>query len=157
MRKALTQRVQVNVQGTVQGVGFRPFVYRLARELELSGWVCNTRNGVVVEVEGTAEAMETFLDRLQADAPASACIEAIHTNIIPARGDASFAIVTSTEPGERCLVIPPDLATCEDCRRELFDPQDRRFRYPFITCTQCGPRYSLLTAIPYQRSNTTMA
>ncbi|MBX3349606.1 MAG: carbamoyltransferase HypF [Nitrospira sp.] len=157
MRKALTQRVQVNVQGTVQGVGFRPFVYRLARELELSGWVRNTRNGVVVEVEGTAEAMETFLDRLQADAPASACIEAIHTNIIPARGDASFAIVTSTEPGERCLVIPPDLATCEDCRRELFDPQDRRFRYPFITCTQCGPRYSLLTAIPYQRSNTTMA
>ena len=157
MRKALTQRLQVSVQGTVQGVGFRPFVYRLARELELSGWVRNTRNGLVVEVEGTAEAMETFLDRLQVDAPASACIEAIHTNIIPARGDTSFAIITSAESGERTLVIPPDLATCEDCRRELFDPQDRRFRYPFITCTQCGPRYSLLTAIPYERSNTTMA
>ncbi len=157
MRKALTQRVQVNVQGTVQGVGFRPFVYRLSHELELTGWVRNTRNGVVIEVEGTAEAMETFLARLQADAPASASIEAIHTNVIPACGDASFAIVTSTEPGERCLVIPPDLVTCEDCRRELADPDDRRFRYPFITCTQCGPRYSLLTAIPYQRSNTTMA
>ncbi len=157
MRKALVQRVQVNVEGTVQGVGFRPFVYRLARELELSGWVRNTRNGVVVEVEGTAEAIETFLDRLQADAPVSACVEAIYTNIIPARGDASFAIVMSTEAGERCLVIPPDLATCEDCRRELADPDDRRFRYPFLTCTHCGPRYSLLTAIPYERPNTTMA
>ena len=157
MRKALVQRVQVNVEGTVQGVGFRPFVYRLARELELSGWVRNTRNSVVIEVEGTAEAIETFLDRLQADAPVSACVEAIHTNIIPARGDASFAIVMSTEPGERCLVIPPDLATCEDCRRELADPEDRRFRYPFLTCTHCGPRYSLLTAIPYERPNTTMA
>jgi len=157
VRKTLTQRVQVNVQGTVQGVGFRPFVYRLARELELSGWVRNTRNGVVVKVEGTAEAIETFLNRLQADAPASACIEAMHANVIPARGGASFAIVTSAKAGARCLVIPPDLATCHDCQRELDDPQDRRFRYPFLTCTQCGPRYSLLTAIPYERSNTTMA
>lgn len=157
MRKALVQRVRVNVEGTVQGVGFRPFVYRLARELELSGWVRNTRNSVVIEVEGTAEAIETFLDRLQADAPVSACVEAIHTNIIPARGDTSFAIVTSVEPGERYLVIPPDLATCPDCRRELADPDDRRFRYPFLTCTHCGPRYSLLTAIPYERPNTTMA
>lgn len=157
VRRTLTQRVQVTVQGTVQGVGFRPFVYRLAHELELSGWVRNTRNGVVIEVEGTEEAIETFLDRLRADAPASACIEAIHTNIIPARGDTSFAIITSAESGERTLVIPPDLATCEDCLSELGNPHDRRFRYPFLTCTQCGPRYSLLTAIPYQRSNTTLA
>ncbi len=157
MRRTLAQRVQVTVQGTVQGVGFRPCIYRLARELELTGWVRNTRNGVVIEVEGSAEVIETFLERIQANAPASASIEAMHTNVIPARGDASFAIVTSTEPGERCLVIPPDLATCEDCRRELADPQDRRFRYPFLTCTQCGPRYSLLTAVPYERSNTTMA
>lgn len=157
MRRTLAQRVQVTVQGTVQGVGFRPCIYRLARELELTGWVRNTRNGVVIEVEGSAEVIETFLERIQANAPASASIEAMHTNVIPARGDASFAIVTSTEPGEGCLVIPPDLATCEDCRRELADPQDRRFRYPFLTCTQCGPRYSLLTAVPYERSNTTMA
>ncbi|MBH0200945.1 MAG: carbamoyltransferase HypF [Nitrospira sp.] len=157
MRKTLAQRVQVTVQGTVQGVGFRPFIYRLACELALTGWVQNTRNGVVIEVEGSVEAIETFLERLPADAPASACVEAMHTNIIPARGDESFAIVTSAEPGERTLVIPPDLATCQDCRRELVDPQDRRFRYPFLTCTQCGPRYSLLTALPYQRSNTTMA
>ena len=149
MRKTLAQRVQVNVRGTVQGVGFRPCVYRLARELELNGWVRNSRNGVVIEVEGTAEAIETFLERMQADAPAAASIEAISTSLIPARGDASFAIVTSAESGERTLVIPPDLATCTDCLRELADPQDRRFRYPFLTCTQCGPRYSLLTAIPY--------
>ena len=156
MRKTLAQRVQVNVRGTVQGVGFRPCVYRLARELELNGWVRNSRNGVVIEVEGTAEAIETFLERMQADAPAAASIEAISTSLIPARGDASFAIVTSAESGERTLVIPPDLATCTDCLRELADPQDRRFRYPFLTCTQCGPRYSLLTAIPYERANTTM-
>lgn len=157
MKKALTQRVQVNVQGTVQGVGFRPFVYRLACELELTGWVRNSRNGVVIEVEGTAEAIKTFLERLQADAPDAASIEAIRTNPIPTRGDASFAIVMSAESGERALVIPPDLSMCADCLRELTDPADRRFRYPFLTCTQCGPRYSLLTSIPYERSNTTMA
>lgn len=157
MRKTFTQRVQVNVRGTVQGVGFRPCVYRLARALELTGWVRNSSNGVVIEVEGTAKAIETFLERLQVDAPAAASIEAIRTSLIPARGDASFAIGTSAEPGERTLVIPPDLATCADCLRELADPDDRRFRYPFLTCTQCGPRYSLLTAIPYERSNTTMA
>ncbi len=157
MRKALAHRVQIEVEGTVQGVGFRPFVYRLARELELAGWVRNTRNGVLIETEGSLEDVEIFLRRLKADAPASASIEAISTSLTPARGDVSFAIVTSAETGERTLVTPPDLATCQDCRRELADPQDRHFRYPFLTCTQCGPRYSLLTAIPYQRSNTTMA
>ncbi|MBS0149621.1 MAG: carbamoyltransferase HypF [Nitrospira sp.] len=157
MRKVLAQRVQVTVKGTVQGVGFRPWIYRLACELGLTGWVRNSRDGVVIEAEGSAEVIETFLERLRADAPASSCTEEMHTSLIPACGDTSFAIVTSPEPGERTLVIAPDLATCEDCLRELNDPQDHRFRYPFLTCTQCGPRYSLLTAIPYQRSNTTMA
>ncbi len=157
MRRALAQRVQITVEGTVQGVGFRPFVYKLARELELTGWVRNTRNGVLIEVEGDSPAVETFLQRLQADAPATAAIETVSTSAIPALGDASFSIASSAESGQRTLVIPPDLAICEDCRRELHDPRDRRFRYPFLTCTQCGPRYSLLTAIPYQRSNTTMA
>lgn len=149
--------MQITVEGTVQGVGFRPFVYKLARELELTGWVRNTRNGVLIEVEGDSPAVETFLQRLQADAPATAAIETVSTSAIPAVGDASFSIASSAESGQRTLVIPPDLAICEDCRRELHDPRDRRFRYPFLTCTQCGPRYSLLTAIPYQRSNTTMA
>lgn len=157
MRNTLTQRVQINVEGTVQGVGFRPFVYRLAHERELTGWVQNTRNGVFIEVEGDSPAIETFLQQLRTDAPASASIEAMSTSVIPIRDDVSFLIVSRAESGERTLVIPPDLATCEDCRHELTDPHDRRFRYPFLTCTQCGPRYSLLTAIPYERSNTTMA
>lgn len=157
MRRVLAQRVQVTVEGTVQGVGFRPFVYRLAHELELTGWVRNTRNGVLIEVEGDSPAVETFLRRLKADAPASAFPETMSTTVIPVLGEANFAIAPSMESGERTLVVPPDLATCEDCRRELHDPSDRRFRYPFLTCTQCGPRYSLLTAIPYERSNTTMA
>lgn len=156
MRETLVQRLRIEVEGTVQGVGFRPFVYRLARELELAGWVRNTRNGVLIEVEGSTSTVERFLQRLRVDAPASASVEAMSPCVIPALTGRSFSIVQSTESGQRALVIPPDLATCAECRRELADPHDRRFRYPFLTCTQCGPRYSLLTAIPYERSNTTM-
>ncbi len=156
MTQASAQRVQIDVEGTVQGVGFRPFVYRLARELELSGWVRNTMDGVLIEVEGAAETVDTFLQRLRADAPASARVESIHRHVIPVLKDTGFAIHRSTEPGRRALVIPPDLATCADCLRELADPSDRRVRYPFLTCTQCGPRFSLLTEMPYERSNTTM-
>ncbi len=157
MRKTLAQRVQVTVEGTVQGVGFRPFVYRLARELGLAGWVQNTRNGVLIEAEGGVPVVEMFLQRLRTDAPPSASIETVITTIVPVLDEAGFSINQSAESGQRVLVIPPDLATCDDCQRELADPHDRRFRYPFLTCTQCGPRYSLLTAIPYERSNTTMA
>jgi hydrogenase maturation protein HypF len=157
MRKVLAQRVQVNVEGTVQGVGFRPFVYRLAQELELTGWVQNTRSGVLIEVEGDSLAVETFLQRLLADVPTSASVDAMSTTLVPALDETGFSIVPCAESGQRTLVIPPDLATCEDCRRELMDRRDRRFQYPFLTCTQCGPRYSLLTAIPYERPHTTMA
>ncbi|BFU88887.1 MAG: Carbamoyltransferase HypF [Nitrospira sp.] len=156
MSEVLCQRMRVEVEGTVQGVGFRPFIYRLASELVLTGWVKNTRNGVVIEVEGAVPLVETFLQRLRSDAPASASVEVINTSAIPTLDDESFSIGQCTESGRRALVVPPDLATCADCRRELTDPNDRRFRYPFITCTQCGPRYSLLTEIPYERSNTTM-
>lgn len=157
MKRSLPQRVQVTVEGTVQGVGFRPFVYRLARELELSGWVTNTRSGVLIEAEGDAEGIESFLMRLKEHAPASATIEAMNTSSIPVVDEKYFSIASSVETGQRALVIPPDLATCGDCRRELFDSLDRRFQHPFITCTQCGPRYSVITAVPYERSNTTMA
>jgi hydrogenase maturation protein HypF len=156
MKQASAQRVKIDVEGTVQGVGFRPFIYRLARELELAGWVRNTLNGVSIEVEGSSQAVDTFLQRLRTDTPASACVESIHQHVVPVLDDTDFAIHRSTEPGLRALVIPPDLATCADCLRELADPSDRRFRYPFLTCTQCGPRFSLLTAMPYERSNTTM-
>lgn len=156
MKQASAQRVQIDVDGTVQGVGFRPFVYRLARELELSGWVRNTVNGVSIEVEGGSQAIESFLQRLRTEAPASACVESIRRHAVPALDDNGFAIYRSTEPGRRALVIPPDLATCTECLREMADPYNRRFRYPFLTCTQCGPRFSLLTAMPYERPNTTM-
>jgi hydrogenase maturation protein HypF len=157
MRDSIAHRLRVEVDGTVQGVGFRPFVYRLARELELAGWISNKSDGLLIEVEGEAGAVETFLHRLETDAPASARVETLMTAVIPAQGGISFSICPSTGSGQRTLVIPPDLATCLDCRRELADPTDRRFRYPFLTCTQCGPRFSLLTAIPYDRPNTTMA
>jgi hydrogenase maturation protein HypF len=157
MRKVLVQRMRIDVEGTVQGVGFRPFVYRLAHELGLSGWVKNTRKGLLIEVEGDSPAIEMFLQRLQTDAPTATSLESIRTRVIPVLDDAGFSINQSVESGQRVLVIPPDLATCADCQRELADPHDRHFRYPFLTCTQCGPRYSLLAAIPYERSNTTMA
>lgn len=156
MNETLVQRIQVEVEGTVQGVGFRPFIYRLASELGLTGWIKNTRNGVAIEIEGSVPLVEAFLQRLRSDAPASASVEVMSSRAIPALDDESFSIGQCTESGQRALVIPPDLATCADCLRELNDPHDRRFRYPFLTCTQCGPRYSLLTAIPYERSNTTM-
>ena len=156
MTQASTQRLQIDVDGTVQGVGFRPFVYRLARELELSGWVRNTVNGVSIEVEGGTPTVETFLRRLKDEAPASACVDAMRAYVVPVLDDTGFVIHRSTELGQPALVIPPDLTVCEHCLRELADPCDRRFRYPFLTCTQCGPRYSLLTAMPYERSNTTM-
>lgn len=156
MKQASAQRVRIDVEGTVQGVGFRPFVYRLARELELSGWVRNSMDGVLIEVEGAAETVDTFLHRLQAHAPASASVDAIHTSVVPVLDDRDFAIHRSTEPGRRALVITSDLATCADCLRELTGSSNRRFRYPFLTCTQCGPRFSLLTAMPYERANTTM-
>ena len=157
MSEALAQRVRVEVEGTVQGVGFRPFVYRLARELGLTGWVQNTRSDVLIEVEGNLPVVEEFLQRLRTDAPSSASVETVSTTIVPVLDDAGFSINQSAKSGQRVLVIPPDLATCADCQRELADPHDRHFRYPFLTCTQCGPRYSLLKAIPYERSNTTMA
>ncbi len=157
MKGSSLQRVQITVEGTVQGVGFRPFVYRLARELRLSGWVTNTRSGVLIEAEGDTGVIESFLGRLKQEAPASAMIEAMNTRIIPAVDEKYFSIAPSTETGQRALVIPPDLTTCSDCRRELADPEDRRFHHPFITCTQCGPRYSVITAVPYERSHTTMA
>jgi hydrogenase maturation protein HypF len=119
--------------------------------------VQNTSNGVLIEAEGGVPVVETFLQRMRTDAPPSASVETVSTTVVPVLDDADFSINQSAESGQRVLVIPPDLATCADCQRELADPHDRRFRYPFLTCTQCGPRYSLLTAIPYERSNTTMA
>jgi hydrogenase maturation protein HypF len=150
-------RVRARVLGTVQGVGFRPYVYRLAGELELGGWVLNDAHGVLVEVEGDGERVATFLARLGPDAPPLAVVERVESCRVAEQGEAAFAIRDSPR-GERAdAPVTPDSATCADCLRELFDPGDRRHRYPFINCTNCGPRFTIVRGIPYDRPYTTMA
>jgi hydrogenase maturation protein HypF len=151
-------RVRARVEGTVQGVGFRPYVHRLAGELGLAGHVRNDARGVVLEVEGDAAAVEAFLARLPAEAPALASVERVEREAALApTGATTFAILASANGGEPLALVSPDSATCEDCLRELFDPGDRRHRYPFLTCTNCGPRFTIVRGVPYDRPATTMA
>ncbi len=156
-RPETLRRVAVRVRGTVQGVGFRPFAYRLAEELELGGFVLNDERGVAVEVEGDAERVGEFLRRLAADAPSLARVEAVVPTEIEATGERRFQILASERSGEPEALVLPDIATCADCLAELFDPADRRYRYPFINCTNCGPRFTIVRAVPYDRAATTMA
>jgi hydrogenase maturation protein HypF len=145
------------LRGIVQGVGFRPFVYNLANRLHLGGYVLNSSSGLLAEAEGTPASIATFVTAIVSEAPPLACIEEKETCEIPVLGETAFAIRHSaTEPGEFAL-ISPDLATCPDCLRECLDPNNRRYRYPFINCTNCGPRYSIVRDIPYDRAATTMA
>ncbi|MFI0732541.1 carbamoyltransferase HypF [Streptomyces sp. NPDC021225] len=146
----------VAVGGVVQGVGFRPFVHALATELGLSGQVANGPAGARIEIEGNADAVVAFRHRLTADAPPLAEIVSVSVSELPPTGRTGFAIVPSTTGRGRALV-PPDSATCESCLTELADPADRRHRHPFITCTDCGPRFTITTAMPYDRATTTMA
>ena len=151
------RRVRARVDGTVQGVGYRPFVYRLAGELGIAGWVLNDERGVLVEAEGPAEAVHVFLARLRADAPPLAEVRGVEAQDVPVIGDAGFEIVSSVHGGAATAPVTPDSATCEDCLAELADPADRRHRYPFLNCTNCGPRFTIVTGIPYDRPLTTMA
>jgi hydrogenase maturation protein HypF len=150
-------RVRARVTGTVQGVGFRPHVYRLARELGLGGHVRNDERGVLLEVEGDPETVERFLDRVAGEPPPLATIESVLTEAIAARGERDFVIVGSATVAAPSAPVTPDSATCEDCLAELFDPGDRRYRYPFINCTNCGPRFTIVRGVPYDRPLTTMA
>ena len=150
-------RVRARVEGTVQGVGFRPFVHRLAGELDLAGWVLNDERGVLLEVEGEAGSVGSFMRRLAAEAPPLAAVERVTAEELAATGDRGFAIVASERGGQADAPVSPDSATCEDCLRELFDPADRRHRYPFINCTNCGPRFTIVRGVPYDRPLTTMA
>jgi len=151
------RRVLLIVRGVVQGVGFRPFVYRLAREESLGGFIGNDTNGVLIEVEGAPGSIERFLHRLRGEAPALARIDSVATREIPARGETSFQIVASEVRGAVATGIPADAATCVDCLRELLDAKDRRYRYAFLNCTNCGPRFTITRRIPYDRPQTSMA
>ncbi|MDQ3890865.1 MAG: carbamoyltransferase HypF [Actinomycetota bacterium] len=150
------ERRRIRVAGTVQGVGFRPFVYGLARRHRLTGFVLNDGAGVVVEVEGEPAALDAFASALAEEAPSLARVESLATAPVAPRGEREFTIAASAATAATA-VVPSDVATCDDCLRELFDPADRRYRYPFINCTQCGPRFTIVRAVPYDRANTTMA
>lgn len=154
------ERRRFDVSGVVQGVGFRPFVYVTASALSLSGCVSNDSTGVVVEVEGEPDAVAEFAVRLRADAPPLAAIESVRSRPLPVRGGTGFTIATSRrgrEPGGTRTLAAPDVATCAACLAELTDPADRRHRHPFISCTNCGPRFTIMTGLPYDRPATTMA
>ena len=156
-RAAENTRIRVRVAGVVQGVGFRPYVHGLATQLGLRGFVGNDAQGVLAEVEGDSAAVSTFLARLPDEAPAMAVIEEVTTSPLDVRGDATFEIVVSDALGPRHVPVSPDVATCADCLGELRDPGDRRCQYAFINCTNCGPRYTIVRDVPYDRPTTTMA
>ena len=145
------------MRGVVQGVGFRPFVFRLAQEEELAGFIGNDTDGVTIEVEGAASRVETFALRLRAEAPPLSRIDSVAIQSIAPTGETGFRIVASEVLGRVSTGIPADAATCADCLRELMDPGDRRYRYPFLNCTNCGPRFTITRRIPYDRPQTSMA
>ncbi|MEV6572384.1 carbamoyltransferase HypF [Streptomyces sp. NPDC051577] len=150
------QRRRVTVRGVVQGVGFRPYVYTRAIALGLAGHVTNTPEGVVAEVEGASAAVSEFCERLAACAPPLAVVDAVDHCEVPVAGGTGFTIVASRGGGPARTLVSPDVATCADCLTELADPTDRRHRHPFITCTHCGPRFTIVTGLPYDRAHTTM-
>ncbi|HEY3613376.1 MAG TPA: Sua5/YciO/YrdC/YwlC family protein, partial [Gaiellales bacterium] len=150
-------RVRARVEGIVQGVGFRPYVYRLACEERLGGFVLNDERGVVVEVDGRADAVRRFLARLPRESPPLAVVEHVECARIASTGEREFRIVASVRQGGADALVAPDAATCAECLAELRDPLDRRFRYPFANCTNCGPRFTIVRDVPYDRPATTMA
>ena len=150
------ERRRLEVEGVVQGVGFRPFVHGLAHAHGLGGFVLNTGSGVTIEAEGLPCELDAFAAALVTQAPPLARVQAVAQTSIATRGDPAFAVAASRAGGP-AAALPADVATCEDCLRELFDPSNRRFRHPFISCTQCGPRFTIVERVPYDRHNTTMA
>ncbi len=149
-------RRRFTVRGIVQGVGFRPFIYRIATEHDLKGFVSNTSDGVVIEAEGSLPDLDTFEDNIHNNAPNLASISEVEVEALHLTGDPTFEIQASSETGSMATLISPDISTCRDCLAEFLDSSDRRFLYPFINCTQCGPRYTITENIPYDRPFTTM-
>jgi hydrogenase maturation protein HypF len=151
-----SQGIRIHITGIVQGVGFRPFIYNLATRNKLTGWVRNTAAGVDIEVDGEADVLHAFAQAIRSEAPPLARMDTLEVTDIHAQGFTTFEIVHSeSQPGD-FIPISPDVSICPDCLRELFDPADRRYRYPFINCTNCGPRFTIIESIPYDRPNTTM-
>ena len=147
---------RIHITGIVQGVGFRPFVYNLALQKGLTGWVCNTSAGVDIEVNGNPDDISIFIQAIKSEAPPLSRIDSLEAHSIPAHDYSSFEIVESVALPDAFQPISPDICICPDCLKELFDPADRRYRYPFINCTNCGPRLTIIDDIPYDRPNTTM-
>ncbi len=150
------QRVRVYIKGVVQGVGFRPFVYRCAVKHTLNGFVCNDSTGVVIEVEGSEENLKNFLHSLQKDKPSLSRIDTIQTQDLALQGTVGFEITDSRNAPFSSTMISPDISLCKSCEREMSDPNDKRYAYPFINCTDCGPRYTIISTLPYDRKNTSM-
>lgn len=151
------ERRAISVSGTVQGVGFRPFVYNLAQRLQLHGLVRNHTGGVHIEIEGDSSQLDAFLTQLKLHPPPLARIDTLTFEARPLAGDSSFRIEPSHHAAGGQVIISPDVATCDQCLAEMFDPHDRRFRYPFLNCTNCGPRLTIIQAAPYDRERTTMS
>ena len=141
------KRWQIFLQGSVQGVGFRPFVYRLALDIALSGFVCNTSHGVTIEIEGNDDRLNTFIKRLRTQCPAHAAVSDMRIVQIPLQKDENFVIRDSRVMMRPEAFIPPDLCICSDCLKEILDPDDRRYNYPFTNCTHCGPRYTIIETL----------
>lgn len=153
----MEQRAKISVRGVVQGVGFRPFVYRLAQAHGLRGWVRNTSGSVEIEAEGHEDALRAFLEEFPSRVPPRARVDALETVFVPVAGYERFVIRESQRREGAYQLISPDIATCEDCVREILSPEDRRVGYPFTNCTNCGPRFTIIQDIPYDRPKTTMA
>ncbi|NIQ02479.1 MAG: carbamoyltransferase HypF, partial [Nitrospinaceae bacterium] len=156
MKTEMKNRMRLELRGAVQGVGFRPFVYQLATGMGLTGWVRNTGRGVVIEVEGRRALLEDFSNRLKSEKPDAAHILDMARTPLHSVHDDRFEILHSDAEPDPSVWVSPDLAACAQCRAEMMNPADRRYRYPFINCTQCGPRYSIMTSLPYDRPRTSM-
>lgn len=153
----MIEALDITVKGIVQGVGFRPFVYRLAKRYLINGWVLNGIEGVFIHAEGESHLLDEFVLEISDNAPAAARVEEIEIKEVPLEDFENFEIRFSDESeAEKTTLVSPDLATCDDCVRELFDPEDRRYRYPFINCTNCGPRFTIIDGLPYDRKATSM-
>lgn len=152
----MIRRLHIVLRGAVQGVGFRPYVYKLASELNLPGWVLNSPEGVFIEVEGKKEILDSFLLRLQEEKPAPSFIQSLECSFLDPAHFSSFEIRKSETGGAKTAIILPDIATCDKCMAEVLDPANRRYRYPFTNCTHCGPRFTIIESLPYDRLNTSM-